>query len=575
MTAFRIGATTHVGQVRNNNQDSILAVDEQGLFAVADGMGGHRGGEVASEVAITTLQASFTEPSIDSLVEAVQSANDAVVTKADADVELRGMGTTLCVLGRIVTPDEYLAIANVGDSRLYLLRAPAEPTDEAGEPVAPIDPDQTAVIPSLNQEFEQVTEDHSLVATLVRQGQITKEEAEVHPHKNILTRALGIDARVMIDSWVMIPVKGDRYLICSDGLFNEVSEAEIARVLREQDDPQAASDLLVDMANAGGGRDNISVVIVEVTDDTGRVANYDVNSGRVARELHGSERAAADREIVDAVAGTSVAGAPAAPLGPPPPPPGSPPPPPPGVSPVSPAVGANGRPARPNDVVTELGVDHAGASADPGVAGYGARGAPAVAPVPVASGYGSPARPGVIPIDAPPAGQVIAAGPSQVTWRTAAFAFAFVVVLLVGVGAFLFSANNTYFVGLSGDRVAIFQGRPGGVLWIKPTLVETTELSRIDVPPQFQTDIIAGRDQASVESARQYIANIRDTIAATPSTSIPVVSVPGSSVTPSTGGTGATLDSGAEPDTVGGRGAAGATTSSSAPDDVPLPTVPN
>lgn len=508
MTEFRIGAATDVGQVRQNNQDSILATEEQGLFAVADGMGGHRGGEVASAVAITTLQAQFTEPSIDALVEAVQAANDAVVTQAEGNSELRGMGTTLCVLCRITTPDEYLAIANVGDSRLYLLRAQPEIFDgdtnpDAGVGRSVIDDGKVTLPVPMLPELEQVTEDHSLVATLVRQGQITKEEAEVHPHKNILTRALGIDARVMIDSWVLVPVKGDRYLICSDGLFNEVSETEIADVLRTLE-PQAAADRLVDMANAGGGRDNISVVIVEVTDDSGRIEGFDPSQPRVAREIHGSERAANDREIVDAVAGSAVAPGGADPAGN-----GSASP----ADEVGPdgwtdgttgADGATGADAgdNPADVVTELGTG-------------------AAAPMPVAPGASPPPLPPVQgggpiaggPMAPPPSAQVVAAGPSKVTWRVAVFGLAFVVVLGAIGGALLFAANNTYYVGLEGEKVAIFKGRPGGVLWMKPSVVEATSLTRADLPSTFQEDVAKGRDEPTLDEARQYIKNIIDAIA--------------------------------------------------------------
>lgn len=521
MTTFHVGAATHVGQVRQNNQDSILALEANGLFAVADGMGGHRGGEVASHVAITRLEEAFTEPTVDALVEAVQSANEAVVTTAEGDSELRGMGTTLCALGRIVTPDEYLGIANVGDSRLYLLRArpAADPSDDGASAAADDPPGDDPIGPP---EFEQITEDHSLVATLVRQGQITKEEADVHPHKNILTRALGIDARVMVDSWVMIPHEGDRYLICSDGLFNEVPEEQIAHVLRTQDTPQAAADLLVDMANAGGGRDNISVVIVEVADHTGRAEDFDPSQSRVARMFHGSQLEANDREIVDAVSGTTVQGAP------PPPPP----------LPDDWKVPEGELP--PTAVPTEIG-----APPPPGGA-------------PLAGGAMVP----------PPAAHVVAAGRSQLTWRVGIFAVAFIAVVAVIAFAFMYSANKTYYVGLDGDQVSIFQGRPGGVLWMNPSLVERTGLARAEVPPQFQADIVNGRDEPDLEQAKQYVQNIKDIIAAnkaleSASTSLPATSVPGpgTTVQPTSGGSSFSSDD--QPSTT--QDGTGSSTSSTSP----------
>ena len=262
MTNFRWGSATDIGQVRQNNQDAVLSDD--GLFLVADGMGGHRGGEVASAIAVEQVQAHFTEPTTEALVEAVQAANKAVVDRSDTEPELRGMGTTLTGLARVRSDEDEdrLAIVNVGDSRLYLLKG--------------------------GTQLQQITEDHSLVATLERQGQLTKAEAAVHPHRNILTRALGIDPMVLVDSWEILPFVGDRYLLCSDGLFNEVPEEEITRILREVDDPDAAASTLVEMANAGGGRDNITVLIVDVLTDGGNAAAADAALDRVAKATHAS-----------------------------------------------------------------------------------------------------------------------------------------------------------------------------------------------------------------------------------------------------------------------------------------------
>lgn len=237
MTDFRVGSATDVGRVRSNNQDSFL-VREGDLFAVADGMGGHQGGEVASALALQILGQAHDEPSTSTLVRAVRSANQAVFDKAGADPDLKGMGTTLTALADVDTREgRRLGIVNVGDSRLYRLR---------------------------NDRIEQLTEDHSLVASLVRQGRITAEEAENHPQRNILTRALGIDEAVAVDSWEVEPVAGDRFLICSDGLFNEVDENRIVATLRRFEDPGDAARELVRLANDGGGRDNITAVVVDV-----------------------------------------------------------------------------------------------------------------------------------------------------------------------------------------------------------------------------------------------------------------------------------------------------------------------
>jgi serine/threonine protein phosphatase PrpC len=265
VTRLAWGFATDVGRVRQTNQDALFTSPE--LFAVADGMGGHQGGEVASELAIATLRASMGKPTTDNFVRAVQMANDQVVATAATDPDLEGMGTTLCAMGVVqVDGQDRLAIVNVGDSRLYLLK---------------------------HDVLEQVTDDHSLVATLERQGRLTAAEAAVHPQRNILTRALGIDARVMVDSWEVLPVSGDRYLLCSDGLFNEVDENRLAAILRKLADPTDAARELVRLANEGGGRDNISAVIVDVLDDqgTGHGPGASPDEARVLAAVSGEARA--------------------------------------------------------------------------------------------------------------------------------------------------------------------------------------------------------------------------------------------------------------------------------------------
>jgi protein phosphatase len=241
MTQMRWGQASDTGQVRSINQDSMHA--DAPLFAVADGMGGHRGGEVASAVALETLIASVSAPTTAALVEGVQIANAAVFQRAQDDPELRGMGTTLCAVALVADEaGERLGIVNVGDSRVYLLRDGA---------------------------LSQLTEDHSLVESLVRQGRITEDEALVHPQRNILTRALGIGSSVDVDAWELPAVTGDRYLLCSDGLFNEVELPVIESTMRKLADPSEAAHELVRLANEGGGRDNITAVVVDVVEGAG------------------------------------------------------------------------------------------------------------------------------------------------------------------------------------------------------------------------------------------------------------------------------------------------------------------
>lgn len=243
MINVRVGGASDVGRVRTKNEDSWFTDDN--VFAVADGMGGHQGGEVASQTAVEVLQAQVTEPTSAALITAAHAANEAIFAKAEGQPNLRGMGTTLCAMA-IVTDDDgedELAVINVGDSRLYQFR---------------------------DDTLTQVTRDHSLVEDMRASGQITEAEAAVHPHRNIVTRALGISPTVDIDEFVVVPRTDDRYVLSSDGLFNEVSADQISATLRRLADPQDAAAELVRLANVGGGRDNITCVVVDVVDDGGR-----------------------------------------------------------------------------------------------------------------------------------------------------------------------------------------------------------------------------------------------------------------------------------------------------------------
>jgi len=252
MTRLTGAAHSDIGQVRAVNQDSALAEPGMGLFVVADGMGGHSGGEVASALAVETLLSAILDagpmagPGIDStelLVDAVLGANERVFGEGRSNPELQGMGTTLCAVALVGSgADVRLAVVNVGDSRVYLLH---------------------------DGELEQLTEDHSLVQELVRQGQLTPEEAASHPMRNVVTRVIGVEGDVDVDWWERPADPGDRYLLCSDGLFNEVTESRIGATLRSLADPGEAARTLVALANDGGGRDNITCVVVDVHEGDG------------------------------------------------------------------------------------------------------------------------------------------------------------------------------------------------------------------------------------------------------------------------------------------------------------------
>jgi PPM family protein phosphatase len=237
MTLLRSGSATDTGLVRSVNQD--LAVETSTLFAVADGMGGHAGGEVAARLAVDALAAAFgRQPTGAGLSQAVTEANAVVWQHSQENPELRGMGTTLTAVG-LVNEDghDVLALVNVGDSRSYRFH---------------------------DGELSQITTDHSLAEEMVRSGELTTAEAAVHPHRHILTRALGVSSDVAVDLWRIQPMRGDRFLLCSDGLTNELELSQISEVLASVPDPSRAADLLVQAARTHGGSDNITVVVVDV-----------------------------------------------------------------------------------------------------------------------------------------------------------------------------------------------------------------------------------------------------------------------------------------------------------------------
>ncbi|MGH9070586.1 MAG: Stp1/IreP family PP2C-type Ser/Thr phosphatase [Acidimicrobiales bacterium] len=245
MIQLRSGSATDVGRVRHNNQD--MALEASNLFGVADGMGGHVGGEVAARTAIEALRRSFDQvkgrPSIRNLVNAVGAANLAVWDRARSDADLRGMGTTLTAMALVSEEDQAeIALVNVGDSRAYRLR---------------------------NDIFAQLTSDHTLVEEMVRTGELSPTDAASHPKRHVLTRALGIEPDVEVDAWLVRPAVGDRLLLCSDGLINEVPDRAIAQVLRDVPDPAEAAQALVSMALRHGGSDNVTVVVVNVVDEGG------------------------------------------------------------------------------------------------------------------------------------------------------------------------------------------------------------------------------------------------------------------------------------------------------------------
>lgn len=239
------GGASDVGRVRSGNEDAFLA--DAGVFVVADGMGGHNAGEVASELAVTTMRSALRDAvsSTEQLRELVQQANTTIYTASLDDSTQRGMGTTLTALVMIPNVHDRVLVANVGDSRTYLLR---------------------------NGVLNRITTDHSYVQELVNEGVITADDARKHPQKNIVTRALGIDRYVAVDVFSHDVQPGDRFLLCSDGLVDEVADADIAQILTTNASPVDASTALVNAANDAGGRDNTTVIVVDVVTDSAEVS---------------------------------------------------------------------------------------------------------------------------------------------------------------------------------------------------------------------------------------------------------------------------------------------------------------
>ncbi len=266
---MRIGhrhGETHPGRRRRSNEDSFVCAPP--LFAVADGMGGAQAGEVASALAAATLAEGFQTGSAQGIqheghiVALVQAANQRVHDRATNDISAQGMGTTMTVA--YVQPNGGVTIAHVGDSRAYMLR---------------------------DDRLHQLTDDHSLVAELVRRGELTAGEAEVHPQRSVITRALGTDAHVEVDSFTVAAKAGDLFLLCSDGLTTMVGSETIRRLLTEnRDDLRTAVRELIRAANEKGGEDNITAVVFEVVEGDDPTEENVLASAADEDTLHGETR---------------------------------------------------------------------------------------------------------------------------------------------------------------------------------------------------------------------------------------------------------------------------------------------
>jgi PPM family protein phosphatase len=402
VTRLVVGSATDVGLVRSNNQDQLLVTP--GLYAVADGMGGHAAGEVASLTAIKALDAAFEasdEHTASSLVSAAQAANSAVWEQARTNRGMLGMGTTLVALAVVERDDgtNGLAVAHIGDSRLYLYR---------------------------DKSLKQLTVDHSLVQELIDEGQISEAQAAVHPQRHVLTRALGVEPAVDVDLIDISPKDDDRFLLCSDGLPREASDEDIADVLDHFADPSEAARGLVALANSRGGSDNVTVVVVDVL---------------------------ANENSPDAMI-------------------------------VVPSLTASS---------TEDDDDTA-----------------TTRPVATDDGSGSAAEPLERSGEERPSGTFAVARPytRRVTMRVVGFVVALCLVLGAAIASVAWYARSAYFVTLNHGRIAIFHGRPGGILWFQPTLSHLTGYSSSSVLSYDLQSLKSGQVEPSLGQANQYVKNL-------------------------------------------------------------------
>jgi PPM family protein phosphatase len=431
----RVGASTDVGRARERNEDSYLA--QPPLYAVADGMGGHRAGNVASSLAVQVMS-RIASGGWQMLAEQVRQANHAILERARGDRSLQGMGTTMTAT---YLDGNEVHLAQVGDSRAYLLR---------------------------DGELRPITTDHTLVHEMVERGQITAAEAEHHPQRSILTRALGVEEPVDVDEFTVEAREGDRILLCSDGLHSMVSDEDIERVLLDVPDPQQAADRLVEMANQAGGMDNITVIVMEFEPGEG----FEGATGGTAPPADAT---------ADATAPENAAG---------------------GRSDITAAMqipqGLSATPPAPDMPSSGNGATGAGAPAE----------APAAPAMPDRRGAEA----------APPSPRHAEPAPRRRGGRRAIVAVVVVVAVLaaafVGLRLYL---DTRWFVGEQGGRVALFRGVPTTILGQNLFgVVDLTNIAaaRAEAAPGWKARLRDGATAGSEQEARMILASLRADLAA-------------------------------------------------------------
>ncbi len=434
---FEAGSATDKGMVRDANQDRLLIHGD--LLAVADGMGGHAGGELAAETAVEDLRRFPVMSQASDVVSGIHHANRQVLEAAER-TGMTNMGTT--VVATLMRLDRRsVIVANVGDSRAYLMSG---------------------------GELSQITSDHSLVEDLVRAGKITEEEAKDHPHRNVVTRVLGLGEDPEVDTFELAVRDGDMLLLASDGLFNEVDHHVIATILANADDLDVAAQRLVERANQNGGHDNITIVIARVLDD-----DPVVSAPASAAAIATIDSAGADDPTVTFEA------------------------------PVTDAA---------DEAVTEV--------IDPSLSAA-AFDAELTADLPEnAAPLGIPAvdigsdddldlsspDPGAVD---PPTDEIPTVAPRRANrMRMFVFLVCFLAVLGLAIGGFAAYATNAWFVDTVANEVVIHQGRPGGVLFIEPQAVQSTGIDINDLNPASRGRVDDVPVFSSLDDAEQFVSNL-------------------------------------------------------------------
>jgi PPM family protein phosphatase len=448
VTVLRSGSATDVGRVRKVNQD--LPLEAPNLFAVADGMGGHVGGEVAAQVAVDALLEVFTrEPTRAGLQDAFIQANHAVWQESQDHSELRGMGTTLTAAALVGGEDgrDTLALANVGDSRAYLFS---------------------------DNRIVQVTADHSLAEERMRHGEMTEEEAAVHPQRHILTRALGVASEVETDMWELRLRAGDRLVLCSDGLSNELSREEMAEVLSTVSDPGEAAQQLVEIANEHGGSDNITVVVVDVLVGEESPSGVSVITPIGARA--GASLVVAPGSTLPAFGATSAQEAltQGAQLG---------------LTGSVSALKGDGPRTGEFFLETTQAVPVSRATVRSAV-----QAPPVVAPPPPNESRGARRRRLGIQ--------------RRITVRVVLFVLLVAAIPTAAYFAIRWYAYDNWFLSVQKGEIVVQQGHPGGILWFHPRVVDRTGVTTSQLLSADVDQIRSGVQEPSLADAKHYVANL-------------------------------------------------------------------